>query len=126
MRPFFDHLPEAFIDGPIVRALRYLPPPLRPDLYRMAQQNYADADGNEPTVMISVRVPVSLAVRLDIEKASVKRALHTRRATRSTVVRYLLGAFLAQQDQRAATSGPAATATAVGVPGHPAAEQAAA
>jgi len=25
MRPFFDHLPDAFIDGPIVRALRYLP-----------------------------------------------------------------------------------------------------
>ena len=99
MRPTFDACPIRFLDEKMHPALRYLPPHEREDLHRLACEDHADERGHEPTVRISVRVPISLAVRLDIERANTKRALRRRRATRSDTVRYLIERQLAAQDR---------------------------
>jgi hypothetical protein len=65
----------------------------------MAWEQHADDRGHEDTVMLSVRIPISLLIRLDIERANVKRALRRRRATRSDTVRYLLERHLAAMDR---------------------------
>ncbi len=70
----------------------------------MAWEQHADDLGHEPTVTLSVRVPMSLLIRLDIERANIRRKLHRRRATRSDVARYLMSAQLAAQDQTAAAT----------------------
>jgi hypothetical protein len=90
MRTLFAPLSDEFLDGPIGDALRYLPPHERSELRQLAFEAHADERGHEPTVMLSVGVPLSLAIRLDIERANVKRALRRRRATRSDTVRFLL------------------------------------
>lgn len=95
MRTLFDPLSDRFRDGALTHALRYLPPHERSELWRLANEDHADGRDHEPTVTISVRVPVSLAIRLDIERANVKRALRRRRATRSDTVRFLLERQLA-------------------------------
>lgn len=105
MKPKYQTLNNAFRDGPIADCLRYLAPTERFSLGREAFCDYADEDtGHEPTVKISVRIPVSLAIRLDLERANVKRALRRRRATRSDTVRHLIEQHLAGQDQRAAAN----------------------
>ena len=106
MKPRYPALSDAFLDGPLDHALRYLPPHERRDFLRLATEDHADERNQEPTVTLAVRVPISLAVRLDIERANVKRALRRRRATRSDTVRYLLEQQLAQWD-RQAVSAPA-------------------
>lgn len=100
MRPIFDPLPDGFRDGPMAHALRYLPPHERPELWRLAWEDQADAHGHEPTFTLSVRIPVSLLIRLDIERANVKRALRRRRATRSDTVRYLIEQQVANLDRQ--------------------------
>ncbi len=96
----FCPLPYGFRDGPLADALRYLPPHERPELWRMAWEQHADDRGHEPTFTLSVRIPVSLLIRLDIERANVKRALRRRRATRSDTVRYLIEQKLASLDRQ--------------------------
>lgn len=121
MKPRYPALSDAFLDGPLDHALRYLAPSERCELQRLAWEDHADAQGQEPTVSITVRVPTSLAVRIDIERANVKRALRQRRATRSDTVRFLLEQQLAEWD-RQAVSAPAQPPMA----GEPAAEEIAA
>lgn len=105
MKPKYQTLNNAFRGGPIADCLRYLAPTERFALGREAFCDYTDEDtGHEPTVKISVRIPVSLAIRLDLERANVKRALRRRRATRSDTVRHLIEQHLAEQDKRAAES----------------------
>lgn len=108
MKPKYQTLNDAFRDGPIAACLRYLAPTERFALGREAFCDYDDEDtGHEPTVKISVRIPVSLAIRLDLERANVKRALRRRRATRSDTVRHLIEQHLAEQDKQAAAIEPA-------------------
>lgn len=108
MKPKYQTLNDAFRDGPIADCLRYLAPTERRALSREAFCDYADEDtGHEPTVKISVRIPVSLAIRLDLERANVKRALRRRRATRSDAVRHLIEEHLAEADKRVAVHEPA-------------------
>jgi hypothetical protein len=80
--------------------LRYLPPHERKELCQLACEEQADDRGHEPTFKLSVRVPVSLLIRIDIERANVKRALRRRRATRSDTVRYLIEQELASMDRQ--------------------------
>lgn len=96
-KPRYPALSDAFLDGPLDHALRYLAPHERRDLLRMAWEDHADASSHEPTVTLSVRSSISLAIRIDIERANVKRALRRRRATRSDVVRHLLEKQIAEQ-----------------------------
>lgn len=121
MKPRYPALSDAFLDGPLDHALRFLPPHERRDFLRLATEDHADDRSEEPTVTLSVRVPISLAVRIDIERANVKRALRQRRATRSDTVRFLLEQQLAELD-RQAVSVPAQPPMA----GEPAAEEIAA
>ena len=102
MKPRYPALNNEFLDGRLDDALRYLPPHERRDFLRLATEDHADDRSEEPTVTLSVRVPISLAVRIDIERANVKRALRQRRATRSDTVRYLLEQQLAAWDWEAA------------------------
>lgn len=102
MKPRYPALNDAFLDGALDHALRYLAPHERRDFLRLATEDHADDCNQEPTVTLSVRVPISLAVRLDIERANVKRALRRRRATRSDAVRFLLEQQLAELDREAA------------------------
>lgn len=83
-------LSDQFLDGELAAALRHLPPHERRDLRRDAFIEWADERGHEPTVTLSVRVPVSLAVRLDIERGQLKRRLRRRRLSRSELIRLLL------------------------------------
>lgn len=122
MKPRYPALSDAFLDGPLDHALRYLPPHERRDFLRLATEDHADERNQEPTVTLAVRVPISLAVRLDIERANVKRALRRRRATRSDTVRFLLEQQLAEWD-RQAVSAPAQPPP---MAGEPAAEEIAA
>lgn len=103
MIPKYQALNDNFRDGPISDCLRYLAPTERSALQSAAFCDYDDEDtGHEPTVKISLRIPISLAIRLDLERANVKRALRRRRATQSDTVRYLIEQHLTEQDKRAA------------------------
>lgn len=97
-----DLLGDAFLSDCLPVLLRWLPPHERRELRALAMTEHADEKGHERTVMISVRVPLSLAIRLDIERATTKRALRRRRATRSDTVRHLIEQQLAQLDRERA------------------------
>lgn len=99
-----DLLGESFLSHCLPVLLRWLPPHERRELRALAMTEHADEKGHEPTVMISVRVPLSLAIRLDLERATIKRALRRRRATRSDTVRHLIEEQLAQLDRERAAA----------------------
>lgn len=96
MRLSKDVLSDQFLDAALAAALRCLPPHERRDLRRDAFIEWADEQGHEPTVTLSVRVPVSLAVRLDIERGALKRKLRRHRLSRSEAIRMLLCGALAE------------------------------
>jgi hypothetical protein len=98
MKPGYPALSDQFLDGPLGHALRYLAPSERDALRQLVFEDYADARGHEPSVKLSIRLPASLALRLELERANVKRALRRRRATRSDTLRYLLEQQLASLD----------------------------
>lgn len=105
MKPRYQTLNDSFLDGPLGHCLRYLPPQERPELSYFAHCDHADEPGgDERTFKISVRVPISLLIRLDIERATTKRALRRRRATRSDTVRHLIEEQLAQLDRERAAA----------------------
>jgi hypothetical protein len=95
MKPLADHLSDQFLDEELASALRHLPPHERRELRRSAFTEWADERGNERTVPLSVRVPLTLALRLDIERGTLKRRLGRRRLTRSEAIRILLTDALA-------------------------------
>lgn len=90
MRVSADVLSDQFLDGELAAALRHLPPHERRQLRREAFTEWTDERGHEPTVTLSVRVPVTLAIRLDIERGQIKRRLRRRRLSRSEALRLLL------------------------------------
>ena len=92
-------LSDQFLDEELAAALRYLPPHERRVLHRSAMAEWADERGHERTVMISVRVPVSLAVRVHVERGRLKRRLGRRRLNFSDAVRLLLCDALATQTE---------------------------
>lgn len=96
MRPSADLLSDHFLDAALASALRHLPPHERRALRAEAFIDWTDDRGHEPTVTLSVRVPVSFAVRIDIERGALKRKLGRRRLSRSEAIRALLCAALAE------------------------------
>ena len=62
MRASFVALSNQFLDGKLDHSLRYLPPHERADLRRLACEDHEDARGHEPTITLSVRIPLSCMV----------------------------------------------------------------
>lgn len=96
MKSSHNLLGDSFLCRCLPVFLRWFPPHERRELRALAMTEHADELGNEPTVRISLRVPVSLAIRLDIERGNLKRQLRRRRVSRSEVARRLLSVALAE------------------------------
>lgn len=107
MKPLGNHLSDRFLDEELGDALCCLPPHERRLLRRYALTDWADERGHERTVSVSVRIPISVALRLDIERGALKRRLGQRRLSRSDVIRLLLGDALAEQAEPEAVIVPA-------------------
>lgn len=103
--------PPVLSDAELIRAfesMRWLAPHERREMRQLLACEYTDERGMERTHPVTVRLPISLLLRLHVERAHIRRRRRVRTGvTMSDALRIALSSyFLAQTEQASAAEVP--------------------